>query len=136
MNNDTLQVARNSFELLKAGLAGSDEALHQWLDTLTDDVLLWLPATPRTSSPYRGKQAVADLFLGFIGPMWRPHGLHLQEPRVFTDGGNQVSFQVQDSGTRSDGSSYQNTVVITLQVRDGKIARFWEYWGGPNFFAE
>lgn len=135
MKPEVLTTAQRSFDLLKAGLGGSDEALAAWLDTLADDIVLWLPPTPRTSSPYRGKQAVADLFLGLVGPMWRPHGLHLEEPQVFTDGADQVAFHVQDAGVRADGSRYANTVVITLQIRNGKVERFWEYWGGPGFLA-
>lgn len=135
MDPATLAVAQHSFELLKAGLGGNDQAVQAWFDTLAEDVILWLPVTPSTRSPYQGKAAVRELFLSLIVPMWRPHGLHLDEPRVFTDGARQVAFHVPDRGTRRDGSQYENTVVITLEIQDGKVSRFWEYWGGPGFFS-
>ncbi len=131
---NVLQPGQHSFALLRKGLGGDADALGMFCDLFTDDAELWLPPTPNTRSPYRGRDAIRQLLCGFVATLYRD-GLQLRLYQLLT-GPDRVLFQFEDRGTRRDGSDYQNSPCIALGFRDQQIAGFWEYWGGPGFFRD
>lgn len=131
---NTLEFGQHSFALLRAGLGGDVGALHTFCDLFTADACLWLPPTPNTQSPYRGRERIRELLCGFVLPLYQ-NGLHLRLYQMLT-GDDRVLFQFEDRGTRRDGSDYENSPCIALAVAGDQIAGFWEYWGGPQFFRD
>jgi ketosteroid isomerase-like protein len=129
---DVQELGQHSFALLREGLAGDSDTLGMFCDLFAADAELWLPPTPNTRSPYRGRDAIRQLLCGFVAPLY-PDGLQLRLYQVLT-GADRVLFQFEDRGRKHDGSDYQNSPCIALRFRDQQIAGFWEYWGGPGFF--
>ncbi len=129
-----LELGQHSFALLREGLRGDADALGMFCDLFTADAELWLPPTPNTSSPYRGRDAIRQLLCGFVAPLY-PDGLQLRLYQLLT-GPDRVLFQFEDRGRKQDGSDYQNSPCIALRLRDQQIAGLWEYWGGPGFFRD
>jgi ketosteroid isomerase-like protein len=130
----TLEFGQHSFALLRAGLGGDTESLATFCDLFADDAQLWLPPTPNTLSPYRGTVAIRTLLSNFVPSLYQD-GLHLRLYQLLT-GTDRVLFQFEDRGTRPDGSNYENSPCIALQIRGEQIGGFWEYWGGPGFFRD
>lgn len=128
----TLEFGQHCFAILREGLAGDRRAIETFCELFTDDAELWLPPTPNTRSPYRGPAAITALLRDFVAPLYQD-GLHLRLYQVLT-GPERVLFQFEDRGIRQDGSIYENSPVIALQISGGRIGGFWEYWGGPGFF--
>lgn len=127
-----LEFGQHCFALLREGLAGDRGAIETFCELFTDDAELWLPPTPNTRSPYRGRAAITTLLRDFVVPLYRD-GLHLRLYQVLT-GPGRVLYQFEDRGTRQDGSTYENSPCISLKIVGDRIGGFWEYWGGPAFF--
>ncbi len=129
------ELAQHAFALLREGLAGSRAAMLPFVDLFTDDAVLWLPPTPNTRSPYQGREAIRGVLVDLVMPIYRD-GLHLTLFQMLS-GGDRWLFQFEDRAERArDGSIYENSPVIVLQITQGRIAGFWEYWGGPKFFRD
>ena len=127
------EYAQHAFALLREGLAGDASCMHAFADLFATDGVLWLPPTPNTHSPYRGRDAIRALLVDFVMPLYRG-GLHLQLYQMLESPGR-VLFQFQDRGVRArDGSEYRNSPCIALAIDNSEIRGFWEYWGGPGFF--
>jgi ketosteroid isomerase-like protein len=127
-------IARHAFTLLTRGLAGELAALHAFVDLMSADAVLWLPPTPNTHSPYRGREAIRALLADFVVPLYRD-GLHLTLHHVL-EGDGRTLFQFEDRGVMArDATPYENAPCITLAESGGAITGFWEYWGGPGFFG-
>ncbi len=127
-------LAQDAFALLARGLAGERAAMQAFVDVLADDAVLWLPPTPNTRSPYRGRDAIRALLADFVVPLYRD-GLHLTLHHVL-EGDGRTMFQFEDRGVLArDGAPYRNSPCIVLATRDDAITGFWEYWGGPGFYG-
>ncbi len=129
-----LEFGQHGFALLRAGLAGDPRSLGMFCDLFADDAQLWLPPTPNTRSPYRGRAAIRELLCGLVASLYRG-GLHLRLYQVLTNG-ERLLFQFEDRGKRLDDSQYENSPCIALECRNEQITGFWEYWGGPGFFRD
>lgn len=129
------QLAQHAFALLREGLGGDRGAMHSFVDGFREDAVLWLPVTPSTRSPYRGREAIRALLVDFVVPLYRD-GLHLTLYQTLV-GGSRALFQFEDRGVRAqDGAEYVNSPCIALEFDGESIAGFWEYWGGPKFFRD
>ena len=127
------EFAQHAFALLRDGLAGDPATMRTFAELFATDAVLWLPPTPNTRSPYRGRDAIAALLVDFIVPIYKD-GLHLTLFQTLA-GENRWLYQFEDRGLRArDGSKYENSPVISLAVRGNEITGFWEYYGGPQFF--
>ena len=127
------ELAQHAFALLREGLEGDRASMNAFVDLFAEDATLWLPPTPNTHSPYRGREAIRGLLVDFVIPLYRD-GLHVTLFQMLAGDGRWL-FQFEDRGERAvDGSDYENSPVIVLATSQGAITGFWEYWGGPRFF--
>jgi ketosteroid isomerase-like protein len=127
------EYAQHVFSLLANGLRGDRSDMQGFADEFTEDAQLWLPPTPNTQSPYRGRAAIRALLVDFVLPLYRD-GLALTLYGMLSAPGR-VLFQFEDQGTLQDGRSYTNSPCIALGLNGTQITSFHEYWGGPSFFS-
>jgi ketosteroid isomerase-like protein len=127
------EFAQHVFSMLANGLRGDVSDMHGFVDQFTADAELWLPPTPNTRSPYRGRDAIRNLLVEFVLPLYRD-GLNLTLYGMLMAPGR-VLFQFEDQGTLQDGTIYRNSPCIALGLSGTQITSFHEYWGGPDFFS-
>ena len=94
---------------------------------LSDDVEVWFP-TGRFKGRRVGRASAIELFR-FVRTAY-PDGLFVELDRVLS-GGDTVAFEFRDHG-RLFGRPYANRVVVALDVRDGLIAGYREYFGSDG----
>jgi len=133
-----VSVAERKFGLLARGLGGDPVALGAFADEFTAEGVVWLPAMPHTASPYVGRSAIRKLLVDGVAEAYRA-GLAIELYAVLQShsaGPTRVAFQFEDRGWLRDGTPHAGSPVITLEMRGESISGFWEYRGGPGFFAE
>ena len=122
---DLRAVAERAFAHLVHGLATGE--WHAWFACLTDDVELWFPMG-RFKGVTRGREAV-EAFFHHVRTAY-PGGLFVTLDRVLT-GETSVAFEFRDRGLLY-GKPYANRVIIVLDVRDGRISAYREYFGSDG----
>ena len=119
------ELAQHAFALLREGLEGDRASMNAFVDLFAEDATLWLPPTPHTHSPYRGREAIRGLLVDFVIPLYRD-GLHVTLFQMLAGDGRWL-FQFEDRGERAvDGSDYENSPVIVLAAAQGAITGLWE----------
>ncbi len=126
----TLAVASRAFGHLRDGLASGN--WQPWLDMLADDFSFRFPMG-RWRGEHRGRSDAAR-FCAYVRSVY-PEGLELEIDRV-TANQDTVVFEFRDWGTLiipdQPPRAYRNRVAISLDVRDGRIAAYREYFGSDG----
>jgi ketosteroid isomerase-like protein len=120
------EVARAAFDAFTRGLATGDWS--GWLALLADDFTFWFP-TGRYHGLNEGKARAAEFF-AYVTQAFGPGGLEVMLDRVTANETTAV-FEFRDQGTLR-GEPYRNRVAISLDVRDGKVAAYREYFGSDG----
>jgi ketosteroid isomerase-like protein len=126
------ELAQRAFDAFRRGVGGEQAGVEEFVGYLADDAVCLFPPLPHMPSRYEGPAAARGIFAGVLSRI--PRGLHF-EPVFVLEDGERFAFQFADRGERADGSWYRNSVTITLEVRDGKVRRLWEFLGGPGYYV-
>ena len=94
-----------------------------FVELLADDVEFRIPVgEPKRYDGRAATVAYLDIF------KTADADLDYEPPFRTTRAGNTVVFEYEDHG-RLKGAPYRNTIAISLDIRDGRIAAYREYWG-------
>jgi ketosteroid isomerase-like protein len=131
MDPTTHELADRAFDAFRRGLGRDMAAIDEFCDLLADDAVCLFPALPHMPSQYRGPEEARQIFEGVWSRI--PDGLEFNPVFALADD-SRVAYLFADRGQRADGSWYRNSVCITIEVRDGRVTRLWEFLGGPGYF--
>lgn len=95
----------------------------KFAEVLTEDCVHWFP--PETGGPYRGRDAIADLWIGFV----KAKGSRWTIDRVACDGHQMVvewTHFKPNVGERIRGSEWYEF------ADDGRIAGIWAHYASPR----
>jgi len=130
---DVVAVATAAFESLRHGLATGDWA--RWFDVLADDVVIIFPQG-RFKGRHHGKARAVEFFT-MVRTVYRD-GLFVDEVESVTSNASTVVFLFRDHGRMylgDDVRDYQNRVAIALDVRDGQVSQYREYFGADGTWS-
>jgi ketosteroid isomerase-like protein len=126
----TRATAGRAFDRFKEGLATG--RWQGFLDMLADDFSFHFP-TGKWRGEWRGKAKAAE-FLAYVSTVF-PGGLEVTLDRVQCSDTTCV-FEFRDSGTMvipgQPPQPYKNRVAVSLDVRDGQIVGYREYFGSDG----
>jgi ketosteroid isomerase-like protein len=118
--------AARAFANFKAGLGGDAEAMRRFItDDWHDEGILYFPKGPNLGGAYR-KDQLAEFF-GYVTKVYNS-GLFITLDRMFVEG-DTAGFQFHDEAVTRNGDEYKGCVFISLQMKDGKVWRYREYFG-------
>ena len=122
--DEAMQVARRAFEgFARGNRTGNWE---DFLEALTEDVTMWVPAPGRFQGENEGKDRV-EAFCRFISEEQEAR-LTFEEPFRTVASGRTVVFEFADEGTIA-GESVSNRIAMSMDVRDGRVEAIREYVG-------
>ncbi|MDH2325575.1 nuclear transport factor 2 family protein [Cereibacter sp. SYSU M97828] len=111
------------------------------LDMMTDDVSFEFPfALPNGLTVIQGKAELAD-YLPKVGELFTIEAMTLDRAILSADGRHAVLEFTSKAHANKDGARYDQTYVSVIDLRDGLIARYRDYWnplvvlssaGGPE----
>jgi uncharacterized protein len=122
--DDTKQLALSWFE---AAVSGDAE---RWLDMMHDDFRFYAPANMPLSgwSDRAGFLATTELLNRFVtGPATYKVGAIVAE-------GDRVMWEGESDIGLTDGGRYNNYYMVVIQVRDGKILEYKEFFDSLYLF--
>lgn len=126
----TLAVAARAFERFAHGLRTGDWS--GFLDMLSEDFTFYFPQG-RWLGEHRGRERAAEFF-AYVSRVF-PEGLTLTLDRVSASE-TSVVFEFRDEGTLvvpgQPPRPYRNRVAVSLDVRDGRISGYREYFGSDG----
>lgn len=122
----TLSIGLHGFEAFKLGLAKGE--WQEFLGMLTDDFEFYFPVG-NYKGQNRGK-AKAQEFFSYVREVYN-QGLHIVELLRMTANEKTIVFEFRDEGMLR-GEMYRNRVTVSWDIRDGKIARYREYFGSDG----
>lgn len=134
MNEGDRQAALAAFEAFRSGLGGDRDALERFIGMMADDAIVYFPSTPNTKPPFVGRDAIREFFFGTVVKVY-DSGLRIS-PVFHLEDESRMAFLFADEGTMSSGREYANSVCVTLEIRDGKIQRYWEFFGQAGYFVQ
>lgn len=98
------------------------------LDMLTDDVLFEFPFAPPGGVTRLEGKAALSAYLPKVGQLFTIEGLSLYRTIVSADGRHAV-LEFSGSAFANDGGArYDQDYVSVLDLRDGLISRYRDYW--------
>lgn len=122
----TLGTGLRGFEAFKRGLATG--AWSDFLALLTDDFEMYFPVG-QYKGVHQGKEKAQEFF-DYVSQVYS-QGLHVVELLRMTASEQTVVFEFRDEGLMR-GEMYRNRVTVSWDIRDGKIARYREYFGSDG----
>jgi ketosteroid isomerase-like protein len=122
----TLSTGLRGFEAFKRGLATG--AWSEFLMLLTDDFEMYFPVG-QYKGCHQGKDKAQEFFR-YVSQVYN-EGLHVVELLRLTANEQTVVFEFRDEGLLR-GEMYRNRVTVSWDIRDGKIARYREYFGSDG----
>jgi ketosteroid isomerase-like protein len=123
---NTLQVAQKAFSYFQHGLATGK--WQDFLDMLTDDVILWFPQG-KFHGLNQGKDKAKEFF-EYVSAAFSS-GLNIVSVDSITSNEKTVIFEFRDQGLLF-GQPYKNRVVVAFDIRDDKICAYREYFGSDG----
>ena len=114
--------------LLRAGLGDALAPAEGLLDMLTEDVSFEFPfAPPDGVTRLEGKAAVAA-YLPRVGMLFTIEGLSPPRTMISADGNHAVLEFSGRAYANDGGLRYDQDYVSVLDLRDGRISRYRDYW--------
>lgn len=111
------------------------------LDMMTDDISFEFPfALPDGLTVINGKTALAE-YLPKVGELFTIEAMMLDRAFLSADGRSAVLEFTSKAHANKDGARYDQTYVSVIDIRDGLISRYRDYWnpltvlsatGGPD----
>ncbi|MFP2895184.1 nuclear transport factor 2 family protein [Corallococcus sp. 4LFB] len=115
--------------LMDAHLALIATDVERWLALFTDDAVVEFPYAPSLGGPARleGSSAIRAYFASITQHF---QGLTFTNARRYPGADGQTGWlEVHGTATLQPGNlPYEQDYVMRIQVRDGRIAHYREYW--------
>ena len=127
--SSTEQVAERFIDLHRRGWATGEWG--EYLALISDDFTFWMPA-----GDVRGKNVGKTAWERYVRSATQAGTrLTISAPQVLTMSGDHFVFESTSEGLLFGKVPWKNRVAISVDVRDGKIVGFREYFGDldPEF---
>lgn len=122
--------------LLRKGLGDAvyPEA-ETFLDLMTDDVSFEFPFfLPDGIRKIEGKQALAD-YLPKVGELFTIESMTLERTIISADKSTAVLEFTSRAHANSSDRRYDQTYISVVDIRDGRISRYRDYWNPLTVLA-